>query len=47
MHDAGLVRGGQAGKHGLEDVERLVGREPPVLLQQVAQGDAGRYSMTR
>ena len=40
VHDAGLVRGGEPREHGVEDVDGLLGREPPVVLQQVAQGDA-------
>ena len=38
----GLVGGGEAREHGLGDVEGLLGGERAVLLQQIAQGDAGQ-----
>ena len=40
VDDAGLVRGDEPGQHRLEDVHRLLGREAPVLAEEVAQGDA-------
>ena len=33
VHDAGLVRGREAGEHGLGDVDRLLGGERSVLLR--------------
>jgi hypothetical protein len=38
VHDAGAVRGGQPGQHGLQDGEGLGDGEPAAGLQQVAQG---------
>jgi len=40
------MRGLQAREHGFENVDGLRGREPLVLVQEVAQGDARTYSMT-
>ena len=40
VHDAGLVRRGETRQHGVHDVDRLLGREPLVVLQQLAQRDA-------
>jgi hypothetical protein len=40
VHDAGAVRGRQAGEHGTEDVRRLFRGERAVLVQEVPQRDA-------
>ena len=42
MHDSRFVRGGEAREHRLEDVHRLLTGEPAVVLEQVAQSDAGQ-----
>ena len=42
MHDAVLVRRGEPGEDRLHDVHGLRCSEDPVLLQQVAEGDAGQ-----
>ena len=41
VHDAGLVRGGEAGEDRVHDVDGLLGRELLVVLQQLAERDAG------
>ena len=40
VHDARLVRGGEPRQHRVHDVDRLLGGEALVVLQQVAQRDA-------
>ena len=42
VHDAGLVRGGEPAEHRLHDVDGLLGGELAVILEQVAQRDAGQ-----